>query len=61
MTLGYPLQWPEGWPRTKRPVRARFKTSFARARDGLIHEIKLHGGRNIVISTNIPIRKLSIT
>lgn len=53
----YPLQWPEGWPRTKRPTRARFNTSFAAARDNLFDEIRLMRGRSVVLSTNITLRR----
>lgn len=57
MSQAYPLQWPDGWPRNKNPWESRFKgRSFAQARDGLIRQIKLMGGRNIVISSNIELR-----
>lgn len=49
----YPLHWPDGWPRTKHPKSSLFNTSMANARDGLLEEIRLLGGRNVVISTNI--------
>lgn len=54
----FPLQWPAHWPRTDRPQRARFDTTMAAARDGLIHELNLMGVRssNIVISSDIPLR-----
>lgn len=55
----YPLQWPEGRPRTPRyrMERSRFKTTFARTRDDLIHELKLLGARLPVLSTNIELRR----
>jgi hypothetical protein len=55
----YPLQWPTGRKRTERHRRARakFETSFAVARDDLIAEVRRLGGRNLVISTNIPLRQ----
>jgi len=46
-----------GKPRTAYPVRSRFDTIFARARDQVLHEIKLLGGSSPIISTNIPLRK----
>lgn len=49
----YPLHWPTGWPRTKQPKSALFNTSLANARDGLLEEIRLLGGRDVIISTNI--------
>lgn len=54
----YPLQWPEGRPRTlayKRKV-SRFKTSFAKARDNLISELQRLGSKLPVLSTNIELR-----
>lgn len=54
----YPLKWPEGWPRTKHPDPSkRFKTTLGRARDELLKEIKLLGGRYPVITTNIKLRR----
>lgn len=57
MTQAFPLHWPEGWPRTARPASSRFDVSFAAARDGLIREIKMLGGRYVVISTDIELRR----
>ncbi|SDR18401.1 hypothetical protein SAMN05443245_5179 [Paraburkholderia fungorum] len=59
MTTSYPLQWPAGRPRTAahRRARANFTTSFAVARDNLLAEVKRLGGRNLVISTNVPLRQ----
>ncbi len=53
MIESYPLHWPSGWPRTKHSRRARFNTSMADARDGLLDEIRLLGGSNVIISSNI--------
>lgn len=53
----YPLHWPQGWPRTRSPQRARFDASFAAARDGLFGQIKMLGGTHIVLSTNVPLRR----
>ena len=53
----YPLQWPDGWKRSKHPQRSKFKVkSFALCRDQLIREIELLGGRHIVLTTNLPLR-----
>jgi len=57
MHEAFPLQWPIGWPRTERRQRAAFSTTLGRARDELRHELRLLGARNIVISTNAPLRK----
>jgi len=53
----YPLHWPHGWKRRNRRERAKFSTSFANARDGLIDELRLMGAKNIVLSTNIELRR----
>lgn len=57
MTEAYPLQWPTGWPRTKSPTRARFDTSLAGARDGLLYELRLMNATNIVINSNMELRR----
>tara|TARA_B100001105_G_C22399440_1_gene448567 strand:+ start:3372 stop:3965 length:594 start_codon:yes stop_codon:yes gene_type:complete len=61
----YPLAWPAGRPRTEawRRERAKFETTFARARDNIVREVTLlAGGRfardpEVVISTNIALRR----
>jgi hypothetical protein len=53
----YPLFWPHSWPRTSRPMAARFETSFASARDNLFYELKMLGAKNIVLSTNVELRR----
>jgi len=57
MTEAYPLQWPAAYKRTRYPQSSRFGSTFASARDGIIDEIRLMGGRNPIISTNIPLRR----
>lgn len=57
MTEAYPLQWPLGWPRTVKPVRARFGTSLAGARDGLLYELRLMNAKDIVINSNMELRR----
>lgn len=57
MIEAYPLCWPVGYARTKRPQDARFKTTFAIARDCIIEEIKRLGGKSPIISTNIPLKR----
>jgi len=58
MIEAYPLHWPEGWKRTKigKHQYSQFKSNFAKARDGLIYEIRMLGGKNIILSTNVPLR-----
>jgi hypothetical protein len=60
----HPLCWPVGRPRTNRWSRedARFRTTFAVARDNIIREVKLLIGNryvdpDVIISTNIPLRR----
>lgn len=57
MTQAYPLQWPAGKPRTAYPERARFDISQDRAQTGIMQQIKLLGGSDPVISTNIELRR----
>lgn len=55
----YPLCWPVGWPR-REPYRREsspYKVEFATARDELVHELKLAGARDIVLSSNVPLRR----
>lgn len=54
----YPLYWPEGWQRTERHRRraAAYKVSFARARDELVRHLRLMGARDVIVSTNVPLR-----
>jgi hypothetical protein len=56
----YPLSWPPGFPRTRIPKRhAQFDQvlTFGRARDQMIEELKRLRATDIVISSNIPLRK----
>ena len=61
MSEAYPLQWPAGKPRTPKhkTERSRFATSFAKARDSLIDEMRMLGAKpgTVVISTNITLRR----
>lgn len=59
MTEAFPLAWPLGRKRTAPHIRSwsNFKTSFAKARDECLGEIRRLGGRQSVISTNIPLRR----
>lgn len=58
----YPLQWPDGWPRHKgaRENDNRFRGPayrWDRVYRGLVSELARIGGKNIVVSTNQPIRR----
>lgn len=55
----YPLHWPANKPRTQTSRReaSRFETTFARARDSVLNEVKLLRGSRVVISTNVSLRR----
>lgn len=55
----YPLYWPVGYNRTpnSHKTNAPFQTAFAQARDAAINELKKMGAKNIIISSNVPLRK----
>lgn len=66
MTTAFPLAWPDGWPVTpdwKRRKDHNFGSkvygplTFDRARRGLTDELQRLGARNVVLSTNLPIRQ----
>ncbi len=50
----FPLQWPEGWPRTLAHKRkaAPFKVTPAQARDEMLRELELLGARGVQISSD---------
>jgi hypothetical protein len=52
----YPLHWPAGRLRAKRRQSARFHASLARARDHLMNEIRLLGGQQPILSSNLELR-----
>lgn len=52
----YPLQWPEGWPRTepgKRQKHSQFQVQVSKAIDELYDELGRLGAKNIVLSSNL--------
>lgn len=59
MTQAYPLQWPEGWPRTpphRRVNTNRFRTTFTKARADLFAELDRLGASGAVVSSWLPLR-----
>lgn len=52
----YPLQWPDGWPRSKSRGYSPFKMAAQKSRRKLLDEIAMMGGKLPVISTNARIR-----
>jgi hypothetical protein len=62
MTEAYPLQWPHGWPRHKgqQDSDSRFNGPgyrWDKVYKGLVEELSRLGAKNIVVSTNQPIRR----
>ena len=63
----YPLAWPTGWPRTRAGERERSRFRNARAVDDqlsmsdatsrLIRECRLLGAANVIVSTNVAVRR----
>jgi hypothetical protein len=53
----YPLTWPDGYPRTKKTIRARFDDwTVHRSREELEHEIRLFGGKDLIVSSNLELK-----
>jgi len=50
----YPLEWPDGWPRTKRYKSARYHTEFGKALRDLVGELRRFKATHIVVSSNVP-------
>lgn len=58
-TRAYPLYWPEGWPRAQshQIKRARFGDhSVAEGRRIVADEVRLFGGKDLIISSNLELR-----
>jgi hypothetical protein len=55
----YPLCWPDGWPRKQSWQRnsSTYRVTFATARDSLVRELRLAHARDIVVSSNVPVRR----
>ena len=63
----YPLAWPTGWPRTRAGDREQSRFRNARAVDDqlsmsdatsrLIRECRLLGAANVIVSTNVAVRR----
>jgi hypothetical protein len=55
----YPLHWPAGWPRSTSSQRGKSRFSgqtFNQIKE-LQRELRLLGARNVVISSNVPVRQ----
>lgn len=54
----YPLQWPVGYPRAKNQQRSLFsKHTITQCQNEIKEQVRMLKGKNVIISTNIPIRK----
>ncbi len=53
----YPLQWPAGWKRTQYRKPSHYKVTESKARNDLIKAVKCLGGRAIIISSNLPVKR----
>lgn len=53
----YPLTWALIYPRTHKRETAQFQVNFSVARDDLLNELRLLGAKNVIISSNVPLRK----
>lgn len=54
----FPLTWPFGRPRTEahRRTWSQFKATFGKARDRCLGEIRMLGGKEAIVSSNLPLR-----
>lgn len=61
MTIAYPLEWPDGWPRTPevdRKARSPFQgITFERAQHRLAYEVRMMGGHGLVVSSWLAVRR----
>lgn len=58
MTTAYPLCWPVDYKRTLYPASSKFKQyALGKCQQFLYDELNRLGARNIVISSNIPLRQ----
>jgi hypothetical protein len=54
----YPLQWPQGWPRTKVRAWPRWKScSVHKATNEVLEEVRRLGGSWPIISSNVELRQ----
>lgn len=62
VTEAFPLQWPAGWHREPEPQHSRFgewnkKPSIYAATEKIIYEMRLFGGQDLIVSTNLKLKK----
>jgi hypothetical protein len=60
MTIdAFPLAWPHHVPRTapERRISGSFMVTPGQAMEELVKEVRLSGGRDLILSSNVPIRR----
>jgi len=57
MISAFPLCWPDGWPRTKSRRTSPYKVTTDAAITELLGGLRLMGARDIIISSNVPLRR----
>jgi hypothetical protein len=53
----FPLTWPPGKKRDPYPSESRFRTQIGKAIKGVQNEVERLGGRDLVISSNLPLKR----
>lgn len=53
----YPLQWPPSWKRAVGRAHPKFSSQFSQDRDSVIWQLKKRGGSQIVITSDLPVRR----
>ena len=53
----FPLCWPPARPRSKRKDDSALRAPFAKSRDFIVQEVRRLGGSQLVVSTNIALRR----
>jgi len=53
----FPLCWPDGWARSKHRTSSPYKVTTDTAIEDLLGSIRQLGGRDIIVSSNVPVRR----
>ena len=59
MAEAFPLQWPEGWPRTPsgRRRKSKFGSNLGISQVTMLkNELRLLGAKNVIVSSNVAVR-----
>lgn len=56
MADAYPLQWPQGWERSKIQRGSKFKATGSKAHKFLIEELSRLRASHVVVSSNVPLK-----